>query len=372
MKILYYVGTGSNKFGGLEKFNIQLFKRLLEDQHEVVVVYRRPIVDGSFKSFLDSNKIKYKWIFDSFAITGETKLTNAKRLAKIVKEEKPDLIHYNFGNLYDIALTRFRNPFLSVKAIYTAHCHTDLSRRYLRLVFGSLVPFVRKILCVSNAITNEFATHLKAPKAQTLYLGVPSNDCERNVCRRKLGFPDDTIIISNIAYHDPIKGVDILMKAVDYLKNQLGVTGFKVIQIGGSPFKCLANQLMQLFNLLDISDCFEMWGLRNDIEEIMAASDIYCQSSRSEGIPLSLMEAGMASTPIVATNVGGVSEVAFENVNALMSESEDYKALALNLQKLIKSSELRTKLGENGKKISTEKFEISTQANKLYEIYRSL
>lgn len=372
MKILYYVGTGSNKFGGLEKFNIQLFKKLLEDKHEVVVVYRRPIVDGLFKSFLDGNNIKYKWIFDSFAITCESKIANAKRLSKIVSEEKPDIIHYNFGNLYDIALTRFRNPSLSFKAIYTAHCHTDLSRQYLRLVFGSLVPFVRKILCVSNAIANEFATHLKTSKAQTLYLGVPSNNCDRKDCRNKLGFSDDKIMICNIAYHDPIKGVDILMKAVDYLKNQLGVTGFKVIQIGGSPFKGLANQLMQLYKSLDISDFFEMWGLRNNIEEILAASDIYCQSSRSEGIPLSLMEAGMASIPIVATNVGGVGEVAIENVNALMSENEDYMTLALNLQKLINSTELRKKLGENGKKISTEKFEISTQANKLYDIYKSL
>jgi glycosyltransferase involved in cell wall biosynthesis len=222
MKLLYYVGTGSNKFGGLEKFNIQLFKKLIAAHHEVVVVYRRPIIDGAFKNFLEECNIKYRWIYDSFAITGESKLTNAKRLASIVSEEKPDLIHYNFGNLYDIALTRFRNPLLHYKAIYTAHCHVNLKRRYLRMVFSALTPFVKKVLCVSNAITNEFSRHLKFAKAQTLYLGVPENTCNRDECRSLLGFSNDEFIICNIAYHDPIKGVDILIKAVDYLKSNSG------------------------------------------------------------------------------------------------------------------------------------------------------
>lgn len=99
---------------------------------------------------------------------------------------------------------------------------------------------------------------------------------------------------------------------------------------------------------------------------------IYCQSSRSEGIPLSMMEASMASLPIVATNVGGVGEVAKNYTNALLCKSEDYKALANNLFQLINSPSQRNGFGKEGRDIALNEFEISSQASRLCSIYLSL
>lgn len=372
MKLLYYVGTGSNKFGGLEKFNIRLFKRLPAIGCDLIVVYRRPIVDGPFKSFLKENNIRYRWIYDSFAITGESKFANARRLAKIVAQEKPDLIHYNFGNLYDIAFTRLLNPFIRFRALYTAHCHVNLKNRYLRMVFGALSPFVRRILCVSEAIDREFKEYLHSKKSSALYLGVPDNTFDRQVCRKKYGFADDEIIIANIAYHDPIKGVDVLVRAADYLKTSLGVNNFRVIQIGGSPFKAAADNFKELLLRCNLGKNFEMWGLRDDVDEIMAATDIYCQPSRSEGIPLSLMEAGMACVPVVATRVGGIPEIAHDEINAILCNTEDYETIAKGLKRLIDSPELRLKMGNNGRVFSDRTFNIDKQADKLVKIYENL
>jgi glycosyltransferase involved in cell wall biosynthesis len=123
---------------------------------------------------------------------------------------------------------------------------------------------------------------------------------------------------------------------------------------------------------VDISDCFEIWGLRNDIEKILIASDVYCQTSRSEGIPLSMMEACMAQIPIVATNVGGVCEVAEHNTNALLSSNEDYKSIAINLKKLIDSVSIRKTMGKEGKRIASEKFDVASQASKLIDIYNQI
>lgn len=372
MKLLYYVGTGSNKFGGLEKFNIRLFIKLLDEGVDIIVVYRRPIIDGPFKAFLNENHIPYRWLYDTFDIIGESKLTNASHLASIVKEEKPDLIHYNFANLYDIALTRFRNPFNHFRALYTAHCHVNLKNRYLRTVFKTLSPFVNKILCVSKAINDEFVQHLHSTKSLVLYLGVPENRFERENCRRKYGFSENEIIITNIAYHDPIKGVDILIKAADYLKNTLGINNFRVIQIGGSPLKEAAENLKNLLNSVNLGEHFEMWGLRDDVEEIMAATDIYCQPSRSEGIPLSLMEAGMAKVPVVATSVGGIPEVALDGKNAFLCESDNYKMIADRLKTLISDKSKRNQMGREGHKIASEKFNIDNQATSLIKIYKSI
>lgn len=366
---MYYVGTASNKFGGLEKFNIELFKKLLREGHEIIVVYRRPILEGPYKKYLDNNSIKYIFVNDSFEIEKESKLRNALQIANIIKHEKPELIHYNFANLYDIALARFLNPFRKYKAFYTAHCHINLRNKYLKSVFTLLSKFVDKIFCVSEAITKEFVENLDSTKATTLYLGVKDNKQNREENRIKLGFRNNEIIIANIAYHDPIKGVDVLIEAIKCLKNKLNAQNFRVIQIGGSPFKNRAQKIFDQLEKSNLGASFEMWGLRNDVDDIMSAIDIYCQPSRSEGIPLSIMEASISGIPVVATKVGGIAEVAKDKVNALLSVSEDYVSIANDLNTLINDTKLREKLGKNGQLIAKEYFDIDRQTEKLLGYY---
>lgn len=115
-----------------------------------------------------------------------------------------------------------------------------------------------------------------------------------------------------------------------------------------------------------------MWGLRDDVESIMAATDVYCQPSRSEGIPLSLMEAGMASVPVVATRVGGIPEVAFNGENAFLCESEKYEEIGQRLNELISDSLKRERMGRKGRQITSEKFNIEKQAASLVEIYKEI
>jgi len=372
MKLLYYVGTGSNKFGGLEKFNISLLKKLKQKGIDTTVVYRRPIAVKPFVDFLRKEGIKTYTIFDTFDVEHESKIDCAHKLAMIVRKEKPDLIHYNFGNPYDMMIVRLLNPFLRFKPIYTSHCHPSLKSTYMKGVYTIVSLLSKKIICVSNAIRCEFTKYLHSHKTSTLYLGVPRNTESREQARVKLGFKDDEVIICNIAYHDPVKGIDVLIRAIDYLYNDLGVRGFRLIQIGGKPFKNASERIQSLLSSVNISECFELWGLRNDIETIMCGSDIYCQSSRSEGIPLSMMEAGMASLPIVATNVGGVSEVARNGINALLSENEDYKALAQNLKTLIDSESERRRMGDNGLQIASDEFYLEVQAERLVTIYETI
>ncbi len=366
MKILYYVGTGSNKFGGLEKFNVSLFDKIIAAGDELILVYRRPISHEPFLQYLRKKDIKTYLIYGKSDIASESKWTASVRLAKIIHKEKPDLVHYNFGGV-------LLKPFRKFKAVYTIHCDPDLENsRYLKTIFGIYTSFCDYTLGVSKAIGRKLKNVLHLKNSETLYLGVPENKSDRNICRSEFKFNENEVIICNIAYHDSVKGVDVLIRAVDYLRHKLNISGFRVIQIGGAPFADEANNVKRVYDGCDIDDCFEFWGLRNDVEDIMAASDIYCQPSRSEGVPLSLMEAGMASLPIVATNVGGIPEVAIDGKNALLCQSEDYIAVANNLKKLILNQALRTEMGSEGFKIATAKFNIESQAELLYKRYHEI
>ena len=106
-------------------------------------------------------------------------------------------------------------------------------------------------------------------------------------------------------------------------------------------------------------------------EELFAASDVILSTSENEGMPIALIEAQLASKPVVATNVGGVSEVIINNKTGFVTEKTTSE-LADALEKLIKSKELRLKLGNAGRVHATKTFSIEKMIRAHVDLYKSL
>ena len=291
-------------------------------------------------------------------------------MRQIMHNECPDIFHGNFMSSKMLLMAKSACLFRRCIFVNTEHCDPSIKNRNVRLDYRIKSLFNKKMLGVSKAI----ASHMNAVgvKAVPLYLGVPANPFDRLEQRTKYGFKPDEIIISNIAYHHPDKGVDILLKAIDYLKNTLHVNNFKLLQIGGQPFSEDASTIKTLFYSLDIADCVSFVGVTSEIPQILKACDIYCQPSRSEGIPLSIMEASMAELPIVATSVGGIPEAAVDGENAFLVERNDYKAIANSLKKLIENPELRKRMGVNGRTLALERFDIENQIKLQADLYEQV
>src|SRR6185437_163485 len=86
-------------------------------------------------------------------------------------------------------------------------------------------------------------------------------------------------------------------------------------------------------------------GFRPDVPDILAAADIFVMPSLSEGLPLALVEAMAASLPVIASDVGGIPEVAERDAEALLIAPGDARALAAALARLLGDSALRASLG---------------------------
>ncbi len=85
-------------------------------------------------------------------------------------------------------------------------------------------------------------------------------------------------------------------------------------------------------------------GWQTDIEKVLSAADIVVLTSDNEGMPLSLIQAGMAGLPVVSTNVGSVPEVVLDNVTGLIT-SLNVEDITDALEKLISDKALRAQLG---------------------------
>jgi len=119
-----------------------------------------------------------------------------------------------------------------------------------------------------------------------------------------------------------------------------------------------------------LASSVELLGLRLDVPDLLARSDIFALCSRSEGHPVSILEAMAAGLPVVATDVGGVAEAVVEGETGFRVPPGDPAAVATALQRLIENDQLRRRLGEAGRRRARERFDAPRFRAAHLELYR--
>jgi len=118
------------------------------------------------------------------------------------------------------------------------------------------------------------------------------------------------------------------------------------------------------------ADRVELLGDRDDIPELLAQAQIFVLASRSEGMPVSVLEAMAAGLPVVASDVGGVGEVVVDGETGLLVPPGDETALEQALRQLIASPDLRRRLGDAGRTRAEREFDLPRWRERHVELYR--
>jgi glycosyltransferase involved in cell wall biosynthesis len=112
-------------------------------------------------------------------------------------------------------------------------------------------------------------------------------------------------------------------------------------------------------------------GWQGDIERVMSVADIVLLTSDNEGMPLSLIQAGMAGIPVVATNVGSVPEVVLDGVTGIVT-TLDIQEIANALELLARDLNLRKRLGIDAQNFTLSNFGVERLVQDHEELYESL
>ena len=207
----------------------------------------------------------------------------------------------------------------------------------------------------------------KSNHYQRIYFGVEPiqilTDKEKEALRNKLQIEENDIVITTIAFADPIKGVDVLLKAIPYIKSN----NYKVVIVGINPEISFGRYLHYLAKELEVENS----KLKEKIEELVDAieyylsiSNIYCQPSRSEALGLAACEAKSAHLPVIGSHVGGlpeISDVTFENENP--------ESLAGKINMLIEDLSLRNKIADKSYQNYQQNFDINKGVSLYGKIY---
>jgi colanic acid/amylovoran biosynthesis glycosyltransferase len=116
----------------------------------------------------------------------------------------------------------------------------------------------------------------------------------------------------------------------------------------------------------------------NEVHKLMENSDIFLQHSVTdpvtgdeEGLPVSILEAMAYNLPVVSTLHAGIPEAVFDNVNGFTVEEGDTKSMAEKIVRLAESEDLRTSMGNAGRKLAEERFSWEIEKKALLNLFKS-
>jgi glycosyltransferase involved in cell wall biosynthesis len=128
----------------------------------------------------------------------------------------------------------------------------------------------------------------------------------------------------------------------------------KLVIVGGGDGTVFRQQA----DKAGVADRLILTGFRDDIPELVQAADVYWLTSRSEGVPNTMLEAMAAKVPVVAFDIAGVAEVLKHGMNGFLIPFEDAEGMVDATIKLIEDPALRKRIGENGFQTVTSEFSL--------------
>ena len=337
------MGMNSTKYGGIEKFNVELAKQGQAKGMDFIFVYNSK---PATQTYIDDLK---QYNASVIEIKNTSLFHYIKRCIFLIACEKPSVIHFHFGNeqLFLSPIVKVLYP--RIVQICTQHSEF-LTKKSIR-IFQKKLEYccVKKVLAVSKGVKKGLEQKLgKNPKIEVSYLGVKQPTAKADPqLKKEFGIPDDCIVLSAIGFDINIKGYDILAQSVKLLSNNSTLPNFKILIIGLSEEE--DKKFSHIIQDLDIAHYFISTGIRNDVDRLLAITDIYLQPSRTEGLPLSIMEALQYGLPTIGSNIGGIPEAVHHEENGFLVEPCDYQDLAQKLEYLISNKDLRIKYGTQAK-----------------------
>ncbi len=296
------------------------------------------------------------------------------RLAHLIKGTAATLVHAN-----SVAMSRLLGPVarqLNIPSLGHLRDIIGLSRATL----GDLSGYGR-LLAVSAA-TRDWYVSAGLPTAliSVEYNGV---DLQRFCPRRgqgflhqELGIPSRSLLVGTIGQIGVRKGMDLFVQAAASVATQRNDVHFLVVgQRYSQKDEAVAfeAELRAAAARGDLVNRLHFLGLRNDVDRILNELTLYVHAARQEPLGRVLLEAGAAGKAIVATNVGGTTEIFPPAAAAArIVPPESSAALADALLTLLAGDAERTRLGAAARRRVAEFFDAKEAAGRLVKHYREV
>jgi len=245
----------------------------------------------------------------------------------------------------------------------------DIGYRFMNPAFDLVLTVSNKVrqFCIER-------DRLSPSKVKTLYNGIElAKAINRNGAghlRSQMGLGPETRLIVTVGNIRAVKGIDVLVETAAIVGRHHPEAVFLVMGRNSEPqyYRQLEERMVQL----GIQDKVRFLGESENVLSVLPHCDIFFLPSRSEGFSNALIEAMACGLPCVATRVGGNTEAVEEDCSGYLIESEDHKAAADRIQRLLNNPVSAREMGSAGRKIVENRFTAEVMIQQLVGHYEGL
>jgi glycosyltransferase involved in cell wall biosynthesis len=300
------------------------------------------------------------------------------QLLAVIRRERPALVHTHTSKAGFIGRLAARLARVSA-VVHQPHGHIfygyyGRARTRLYITLERLAAhWTDRIITLTERGTEEHLARGIGRPAQfrTVPSGVPTAELRaraplRAAARAALGVPADAFVIVGLGRLAPVKGFDVLVRALPAVL--ASVPGARLLLVGDGPDRAAIEAQAAA---LELGDRVRITGPSTDVAPWLAASDVLAAPSRNEGMGRALVEAMALGVPVVAAAVGGIPAVVTDGECGRLVEPDDVEALAAALVELGHDPGLREKLGATARE-RAEAFSTAVANAKLLALYEAL
>lgn len=371
LKILYVITKGV--WGGAQKYVYSLATKIPKDHFDIKVVCGE---GGILKEKLEKagiNVVEINNLKRDVSFFSEFK--NFYTLYKIIKIENPDIIHLNSAKAS--GLGAFTGRILGVnKIVFTAHGWTFnedrniFSKSIIWLLSWMTVTLSHKTIVIA---TREMHQALSMPfvsreKIKLIRNGIEKIDfLERDLAKKELlpelyqNLENNTLWIGTISELTKNKGLEYTITALSKIEKP-----FVFIIIGEGEER---KNLEKIISNHRLEEKVFLIGFKDLASRNLKAFDIFTLTSIKEGLPYSILEAGLTSLPVVSSKVGGIPDIIDNDKNGLLIEAGNISEIKNALETLIEDRTKRIEFGIKLKEKVEKEFAIEQMTEKTLKLY---
>lgn len=314
--------------------------------------------------------------FRFLGVTGYDPLTIG-RLVRLIRRERIEVMHLtDFASCTWGRIAGLLTGTPAVVQVITHHSeHTHRGYPpHVALAYRLLAPATARALAISESVERFARRQMGFTDEQTeiLYYPLPRHSfaaptSERTAeVRAAHGVPASAPLVGAVTRFFPVKGIRYLIRAFPAIL--AGAPEARLMLVGRGPEE---ETLRALTAELGIADRVIFAGFQRDSAAYAAAFDVAVVPSLEEAFGLVAVEAMVLGVPVVASRIGGLSEVVSDGRSALLAEPGDPASIAEQVLRLLHDPELRRTLSDGGR-TEAARFSLDRYAGRLTELYREL
>lgn len=366
MKLFFILG--SLGIGGYEVLTVQMANYLVKEGYKIGIVSL-----SNDRAIMNLNLINDKVNVYFTPRKNRFDVSALFKLRKLLKKGKPDLIFSPafYEHLFaKIAVLVYRPRFKFLLAFHFTVPFTRKDIIFNRIFsvfdrFSNKAPYIASHHSQPDFYVKRY--HIGKGKFQVIHNGIdiryfsPPKD--------KKFLKDGTMKLAHVASLKPLKDQITLLKAVAELDKRLDKW---VLHVVGADVEGVLDDYKKFVKEKNIVEKVKFLGTVDNVKELLDKSDLFILTSRTEALPISVIEAISMGVPAIVTNVGGNPDIISDEIEGFLVEPGDYTTIAEKILFLYNNPTILREMSKNARKKAVAQFDFDYMMEQYIKIFKMM